>query len=124
VVADKARESWRSKQAHTYSKLSERVRKANKQRAEKGLAEWVLPDLDGWVSAGRLSERDLFPPERFGFPPESGNGSAGIPAKADGVSAGIPPENALKGNGTYLSEHSGAEWYKCLKIEEVGWLRN
>lgn len=106
VVAEKANESWRSKLLHAYTKLDERVRKKNKARVEKGLTPLMLPTIEQWDALGRPLENDLFPPETYipsgGKQESSGgtsNGSSGTPPPSDPPSAGIPPENALKGQG-------------------------
>lgn len=88
VVAEKALESWRAKLHHGWKKECDRIRKANKQRDQDG-----LPPLP-------------FPPEPGSIPPEVPRESAGIPPESPSDSGGsgkagrgIPPENALKGQG-------------------------
>lgn len=100
VVAEKAREAWRGKHQHAYGKLGDRVRKANKIRQEQGLAAWVIPSFDDWISAGMPTERDL-------FPSESNMNSAGKPSISDGSKNGIPTENPLKGQGQGQGEGEG-----------------
>jgi hypothetical protein len=99
VVAEKALEAWQSKIKHAYGKFSDRIRKENKLRAEKGLSPIHVPTLEEWNSSGRTPEIPPapagIPPEKNNFPPESISVSAG---KEDS-SAGIPPENSLKGEG-------------------------
>ncbi|MGN4188712.1 DUF1376 domain-containing protein [Burkholderia gladioli] len=111
VVAEKVNHAWHQKHRHAHEKLCERIRKRNKARAEKGQPPLELPDLEHWLDAGRPLERELFPSEfrstsggkkqssggnddsSGGSPPEpTGNGT-----DEDEPSAGIPPENALKG---------------------------
>ncbi|RQZ18379.1 DUF1376 domain-containing protein [Burkholderia sp. Bp9031] len=99
VVAEKANESWRAKHRHAYTKLEDRVRKQNKKRAEIGLVLLEIPDFDTWISIGFPTERDLFPTE--------------TPKPSPGISdrsAGIPPENVLKGEGQgqgYVNPYGG-----------------
>ncbi|MCQ0032561.1 YdaU family protein [Burkholderia glumae] len=111
VVAEKVNHAWHQKHRHAHEKLCERIRKRNKARAEKGLFALEIPDLEHWIDAGRPLERDLFPEEfrstSAGKKGSSGgncDSSGGIPADEFGniadescSSAGIPPENALKG---------------------------
>ncbi|WP_231501739.1 DUF1376 domain-containing protein [Bordetella petrii] len=92
VVAEKAREAWASKHRHAHQKLSERVRKLNKIREQRGLPAVVVPPFDEWLSAGMPTERDL-------LPPENDTTSGGKQAESGGSDDGIPPENALKGQG-------------------------
>jgi hypothetical protein len=87
VVAEKARESWESKQRHAYGRMTERVRKANKHRAENGLTAIAMPTFEQWFSAGRADP----------VPPESPPPAPEIPPETQDRSAGIPPEKALKG---------------------------
>lgn len=86
VVAEKARESWESKQRHAHGKMSERLRKLNKARTEHGLEPLAVPTLEQWISGGKV---DPVPPE------------GEIP------SAGIPLEKALKGEGKGEGEGKG-----------------
>lgn len=106
VVAEKASEAWLAKHRHSHGKLVDRVRKVNKARVEKHLAELEVPSLEDWISAGRPLEKDLFPPESKprsagGAAPSAGKTkpSGGIPPEERRNEAGIPPENALKGEG-------------------------
>lgn len=110
VVAEKARDAWLAKHKHAHDKLMDRVRKANKQREQQQLPPWVVPSLEDWIAAGFPLEGELFPAEEA---PNSG-GKEGRGGKRSG---GIPPENALKGQGEgYIKEkeiaaaatHSGA----------------
>ncbi|WP_244128362.1 YdaU family protein [Burkholderia gladioli] len=111
VVAEKVNHAWHQKHRHAHEKLCERIRKRNKARAEKGQSPLELPDLEHWLDAGRPLERDLFPSEfrttsggkkqSSGGNDDSSSGSPPEPTGNDpdepGSSAGIPPENALKG---------------------------
>ncbi|MDN7494857.1 DUF1376 domain-containing protein [Burkholderia gladioli] len=111
VVAEKVNHAWHQKHRHAHEKLCERIRKRNKVRAEKGQAPLELPDLEHWLDAGRPLERELFPSEfrsasggkkhSSGGNDDSSGGSPQEPTGNDtdeqGSSAGIPPENALKG---------------------------
>ncbi|WKZ84189.1 YdaU family protein [Ralstonia pickettii] len=117
VVAEKANEAWNAKHKLAYDKLSERVRKRNKARADN-LPPLEIPEFEAWLDAGRPLERALFPAE-FGAPsggnpkPSGGsNGNSGGSSDSSGgkkqASGGkkepfqrnapdLPPENALKG---------------------------
>jgi len=117
VVAEKAREAWRSKQERHHQRLCDRLRKENGRRSAKGLPEVEIPSLDVWMAAGRPAEWADTPPsvpaEKTEFPPEHPGLSAGTGERAQDVpeeharasagtgfpSAGNPPENALKGQG-------------------------
>lgn len=92
VVAEKARDAWQAKHKHAHDKLADRVRKANKQRELQQLQPWVVPSLEDWIAAG-------FPLESELFPVETSSGSGGKDGKGGKRSGGIPPENALKGQG-------------------------
>lgn len=85
TVAEKALQAWDSKLRHQHTKLIERLRKTNKARESQGLRTVRIPTFEEWKSGGRA---DPVPPEESNFPPEPP-----VP------SAGIPPENALRGNG-------------------------
>jgi hypothetical protein len=88
VVAEKALESWKAKLHHAWKKECDRVRKANKQRESEGRAPLTLPSEPG-------SNSDIVPVESAGIPAERKVDSGG----SDQLGAGIPPENALKGEG-------------------------
>ena len=75
VIAEKAVAAWQAKLHHQHGKLLERLRKENKKRESEQLPALPFPTFEQWNS------------ERV--PPETS-----IP------SAGIPPENALRGNRT------------------------
>lgn len=85
VVAEKALEAWDSKVHHAHGKLKERLRKSYGKDA-------VQPTFEQWISAGKPNE---WPQSSDGIPPEESQPSDG---KKDS-SAGIPPENPLKGEG-------------------------
>lgn len=78
VVAEKALDSWHGKTLAAWEKECDRIRKENKKRAEKEM-------------------------EPLGFPPRPQRNSVagvyGIPPESPPISAGIPPENTLKGQG-------------------------
>ena len=96
VVAEKACDAWGSKMEHHYSRMTDRVRKANKAREEKKLPAIEIPSLEQWLQSGR-ADPVLTP--SAGIPPETSTPSAGIPPETSTPSAGIPPENTLKGEG-------------------------
>ena len=75
VIAEKAVAAWQSKLRHQHGKLLERLRKENKRREAEKLPALPLPSFEQWNS------------ER-------------VPAESQPPSAGIPPENALRGNRT------------------------
>lgn len=88
VVAEKARESWESKQRHAYGKMCERLRKLNKARAENGLETLTVPTIEQWISGGKVDP---------------------VPAEADLLSGGIPAEKTLKGEGKGKGEGNKRE---------------
>lgn len=92
VVAEKALEAWESKVHHAHGKLKERLRKAYGKDA-------VQPTFEQWVSAGKPSDWKQSSAgtisENKKIPPEKDVSSDGKKES----SAGIPPENALKGEG-------------------------
>lgn len=92
VVAEKARDAWQAKHKHAYDKLTDRVRKANKQREQQQLPLWIVPSLEDWIAVG-------FPLESELFPVESADGSGGRIPKRQKRSTGNPSENPLKGEG-------------------------
>lgn len=92
VVAEKANESWKTKVKYAYDKLADRTRKANGKREKEGLPALAIPTIEQWISAGRPEQ---FQEPTLHVPPETRSSSSG---KKDN-SAGIPPENALKGEG-------------------------
>lgn len=95
VVAEKANESWTKKTQYIWGKECDRIRKENKKRALEGLPSLPFPPENGSDSAGIPPENLPFPPENKIIPPENTINSAGKSI----LSAGIPPENALKGEG-------------------------
>ena len=95
-VAKKALAAWNAKLHHHYERARDRLRKANKARTAENLP--LIPEFsfDQWNEL-RIATAT---------PMEKADASAGIPAtsagnsqKSKNDSAGIPPENALKGNG-------------------------
>lgn len=95
VVAEKANAAYTEKMAHAHDRLCDRLRKA-------GIAKHLIPTLDGWISSGKKLDsywkNTLIPPE----------------GKTD--SAGIPAENALKGQG----EGEGQGNTSSLRSEDTG----
>lgn len=87
-IAEKACEAWHSKLMHAYGRMCDRIRKANKSRAEAKLKPIGIPDFETWNSGGRS---DPLPPEQVA------------------TSTGIPAENALKGQGQGQGEGQGKE---------------
>ncbi|MEO0035375.1 MAG: hypothetical protein RLZZ501_1398 [Pseudomonadota bacterium] len=117
VIAEKAREAWRSKQERHHQRLCDRIRKENGRRDSKGLPGVEIPTFDAWMAAGRPAEWTeislTVPPEKTEVPPEHHSLSGGTGGRSADVleerarasagthipSAGNPPENALKGQG-------------------------
>jgi len=89
TVCEKANEAWTSKLVHHYERAKERLRKQNKSRVTQGQVPLVELTFDQW-NACRIEQ---------GVPMEKAECSAGIPATLPASGAGIPPENALKGEG-------------------------
>jgi hypothetical protein len=89
TVSEKANAAWIKRLEHYYERARDRLRKANKDRTTKGLE--LIPEItfDAW-NAQRLSG---------GIPMEKADASAGIPTNPPPPKPGIPPENALKGEG-------------------------
>lgn len=85
VVAEKALEAWDSKLRHAHSKLKERLRKSYGREA-------IQPTFDEWVASGKPND---WQQSSAGIPEETPESSAGKKES----SAGIPPENALNGEG-------------------------
>lgn len=89
TVCKKAAQAWESKLRHHYDRARDRLRKANKARVAAGQAE--LPELSFEVwNSQRIGA---------GVPMEKAEASAGIPQNVQPTKSGIPPENALRGNG-------------------------
>lgn len=84
VIAEKAMAASASKERFTYNKFTDRLRKDNHKRVKDGLLPSGIPTIEQWNSGE-------YP---HGIPPEN----LKIPAETKQVSAGIPPENALRGN--------------------------
>ncbi len=95
IAAEKALESWESKLKHGHNRYTDRMRKENKRRKELTQSELPILAFDEWKTAGRPEEfRQNGPP---------------IPAESAADSAGITPENPLKGSG---SEFKGSKTVK------------
>jgi hypothetical protein len=88
VIAEKALSAWAAKERHAYNRFLDRLRKENKAREKEGKPQFGTPTLDQWKSGG--------------YP-------HGIPPEPPMVSAGIPPENALRGNREGEGEGEGTE---------------
>ncbi|MEK7945739.1 DUF1376 domain-containing protein [Pigmentiphaga sp. YJ18] len=100
VVAEKANESWAAKHAHAHRKLLERLRK-------KGVPKEGIPSFDQWFSAGMPKDWGAV---SAGDPNYSGGkdeSSGGRNADSAGSGAGIPAENALKGQGQGQGQGQG-----------------
>ena len=78
VIAEKAMAAFAAKERHGYAKFQDRMRKENKAREKDGKPLFGIPTLEQW---------------------KSGAYPHGIPPEPTHPSDGIPPENALKGNG-------------------------
>lgn len=89
VVSEKANQAWNSKLLHFFERAKDRLRKTNKARLAEG--KQALPEVtfEAWNSA-RLDAS---------IPMEKAEASAGIPQNVPPANPGIPPENALRGNG-------------------------
>jgi hypothetical protein len=99
TVCAKAAQAWESKLRHHFDRARDRLRKANKARAAQGQPE--LPELtfEAW-NTQRLAG---------GVPMERADASAGIPPIAPPAPPGIPPENALRGNGEGTERRGNGE---------------
>lgn len=103
TVCEKALAAWNAKLRHHYDKAIDRLRKANKTRKDKGqpllpelsFEAWNAVRLSGGTSVDNTEASPVVPQETKTVPPEN----AGVPPEQAGASAGIPPENSLKGNG-------------------------
>jgi hypothetical protein len=89
TVCEKALQAWDSKLHHHYDRARDRLRKANKARIADG--QKPLPEL----TFERWNELRL----AASVPMEKAECSAGTPSNPPDAAAGIPPENALRGNG-------------------------
>jgi hypothetical protein len=95
-LAERALTAWSSRLEHYYERAKERLRKANKARSEEKPAQPPLPALtfDQWNQRRLAGGTPMEKAEAFtGIPPEE-------PPRSAGKTGGIPPENALKGEGT------------------------
>lgn len=97
TVAEKANAAWTKRLEHYYERARDRLRKANKDRASKGLE--VIPEIsfEAW-NAQRLAS---------GTPMEKADASAGTPQISPPPNPGIPPESALKGEGEGEGKREG-----------------
>ncbi len=86
VVAEKANESWESKLRHAYGKMCDRTRKLNKALEEKKLPSVQVPVYDQWIATGKDDPK---------------------PTEILSPSAGIPPDNPLKGQGQGQGQGQG-----------------
>ena len=99
MVAEKARESWKSKVKYAYDKLCDRTRKAAGKREKDGLPAVEILTLDEWISLGRPEH---FPEPSPPIPLERAKPSAGKSENSAGNESkapGNPSENTLKGQG-------------------------
>jgi len=85
VIAEKALSAYASKEKYAYGKCCERIRKENAKRKEKKETAFGIPTMEQWNSGYYLHG---IPPENPQIPPETMDGSTGI-----------PPETSLRGNG-------------------------
>lgn len=86
VIAEKAIAAFDSKRKYAYEKYCDRLRKENAKRAKEGKPLFGIPSRELWNSGA-------YP---HGIPPEQGQ----IPPENTQSSAGVPGENALRGNRT------------------------
>lgn len=114
VVAEKALEAWNQTIEHRWKRESDRIRKENKSRAERGLAPLEMPTkpqeiqvgtpLQGGPkgNTGEHEARDADPKPSGSL--DLGTGRADlaptqpVPTETSDVSNGNPAENALKGS--------------------------
>jgi hypothetical protein len=89
TVSDRANAAWIKRLEHYYERARDRLRKANKDRASKQLPPLPEITFEEW-NARRLAD---------GIPMEKADASAGTKPDAPPPDSGIPPENALKGEG-------------------------
>jgi hypothetical protein len=84
VIAEKAIAAYASKERYAYQKFLERMRKENVKRSKENKPEFGIPTQEQWKSGAYPHG---IPPPVEQIPPENALSSAGI-----------PPENALRGN--------------------------
>lgn len=101
VIAEKAIAAFESKRKYAYEKYCDRLRKENAKRAKEGKPLFGIPTRDLWNSGA-------YP---HGLPPEQEQ----IPAENAQGSAGVPGENALKGNRTEQNGE-GTEPYSVTDV--------
>lgn len=92
-LSDRAVTAWRARLEHFYERARERLRKANKARADKSMPPLAELTFDQWndrrLSGGVPMEKaDAFRE----LPPE-------VPPETPPTFRKLPPENALKGEG-------------------------
>lgn len=103
VVAEKAIDGWNAKSLHAWKKECDRLRKENKAREQRHEEPLPLPDRPAEIGCGTtiaveptsVGTVERIPDENSDVPEETNAVSIGT---AD-LSAGIPAENALKGQG-------------------------
>jgi hypothetical protein len=84
VIAEKAVAAFAAKEVYAYKKFQDRLRKENASRAKDSKPLFGIPTQEQWKSGA-------YP---HGIPPSANQ----IPTETTTNSAGIPTENALKGN--------------------------
>lgn len=88
VIAEKAMAAFAAKERHAYGRFCDRMRKENKVREKEGKPQFGIPSIEQW---------------------KSGAYPHGIPPEATTVSAGIPSEIPLKGNGEGTERRGNGE---------------
>lgn len=101
VIAEKAIAAFESKRKYAYEKYCDRLRKENAKRAKEGKPLFGIPSRELWNSGA-------YP---HGIPPEQEQ----IPAENAQGSAGVPDENALRGNRTEQNGE-GTEPYSVTDV--------
>lgn len=104
VVSEKANAAWTSKLAHFFERAQERLRKANKARVLAGQSPLPGLSFEAW-NAARIAGA---------VPMEKADASAGIPQNDPPPTPGIPPENALRGNGEGTEKERNGELFSSL----------
>lgn len=99
VVCAKAAQAWASKLQHHFERAKDRLRKANKAAAGKGQPELPEITFEQW-NARRIADS---------IPMERAEASAGNASKPPPANPGIPPENALRGNGEGTERRGNGE---------------
>jgi hypothetical protein len=96
AVCEKALAAWNAKLRHHYDKARDRLRKANKARAAEGQPQLPEISFEEWNALRISSGNTVESAEAFAPVPTEGKE---VPTEPSVPSAGIPAENALKGNG-------------------------